>query len=85
MNISDFAGLFTSYFQYMFNLITILLSSIKNGFIFFTSLFSTVPNYLFDILYDLPPFFRIGLLGTLGIVLFIIVLKVLSILFLQGG
>lgn len=69
----------------LFKLVGVLFTSIFNGFQFFISSLSTIPNYIFDILNSLPSFFQIGLTGVFGLIIGITILKVVSIVFIQGG
>lgn len=69
--------LLTSIIQLLFNVFNFLLSSFVNGISFFASTFTSIPSLVFELLYELPDFFRIGLLGVFGLLLTVVFFKLL--------
>ena len=58
----------------------LLLESFVNGFKFFTSAMSTIPGFVVDILNSLPSFFKVGLTGVFGLLLFVVFFKLFAII-----
>lgn len=74
---------FENIFSGFYNLINLLFSSLINGLKFFLMILTYVPNYFFDLFYDLPMFFRIGFTGVFGLLLFVLIFKLLKIINLK--
>lgn len=68
-----------SIFNLLFNVVGYLGSSLLNGLNFFISTFSSIPNILFEIFYELPSFYKIGLSGVFGCLLLVVFLKLLAL------
>lgn len=85
MQIIDFVSQLGSVLNGLFSLFKLLLDSIISGFQFSFTSFSVIPQYIFDTLSSMPSFFQIGLFGVFGLVIGITILKIVSIIFIQGG
>lgn len=87
LNIFDDLGLvidlFASILKMIWNIVTNLDDVFLNGIQFFVSTFTNIPNFIFDILYELPVFYRNGLIGIFGLLLFILTIKIISLLKLK--
>ena len=69
--------------QNLFNLVTLLSSSITYGINFIISTFLIIPNVILDLLAELPTFMKQGLTGVLGGLLFVLIIKIVSLIFLK--
>lgn len=70
-------SLLGSVIELLFNVFNFLLASFVNGIRFFASTFTSIPNLIFELLYELPDFFRIGLTGVFGLLLVVVFFKLL--------
>lgn len=76
LNLIDFI---ISIFNLLVNVVGFLGSSLINGLNFFISTFTAVPNLIFDILSELPSFYKIGITGVFGCLLLIVFLKLVAL------
>lgn len=65
----------------IFNGFGSLFSFISNGVQFFLSIFIEVPSFLFEIFDNLPSFFQVGFVGVFSFIIFVVVFKILTLLF----
>ena len=70
--------------QNLFNLVTLLSSSITYGINFIISTFLIIPNVILDLLAELPTFMKQGLTGVLGGLLFVLIIKIVALILLKG-
>lgn len=53
--------------------------SILQGLKFILSFFSTVPNFIYEsTISQLPPFFKVGFYGVIGVIIFTIAIKIFA-------
>lgn len=74
------ANVIKTLLETIYNLITILLDSILNGFKFLGMSLTYIPNFLINIFNDLPDFLKVGYTGLLGCLLVIVIFKLISII-----
>ena len=70
--------------QNLFNLVTLLSSSITYGINFIISTFLIIPNVILDLLAELPTFMKQGLTGVLGGLLFVLIIKIVALILVKG-
>lgn len=68
----------------LFNSVSGLFSYFSNGFQFFFAIFTKLPSFLYSTFEALPDFIQFGLTGAFGFICFVVVLKILALVFLQG-
>lgn len=59
--------------------LTGLVTSFLNGVQFFFSTLSNIPLFIVDIFQELPSFFQVGLSGILGLLLFVVFMKLYAL------
>lgn len=71
--------LITSIFTLLYNVVKFLITHFTSGVQFFASTFTSIPNLIFDLLYELPSFFQVGLAGIFGLLLFVVFFKLFQL------
>lgn len=69
--------LLSSVIGLLVNLANFLLTSFISGIEFFSSTFISIPNLLFDLFFELPDYFRVGLSGVFALLLVVVFFKLL--------
>lgn len=79
--IGNIGGVLGNFIELIKDIFTTLGSMLVNGFSFMKSIVTTIPNVLINSIFSsLPPVFKYGLTGLVGIFVFIFVLKLFSLI-----
>ena len=78
--VSKIVSFVFSILSLLYNVLVFLFDSFINGFQFFVSTFTNIPNLVFELLNELPPFFQVGLTGIFGLLLVVVFFKLYQII-----
>lgn len=71
---------FQSLLDLIGNVIIFCSSIFVNGIQFFITSFTTIPSILFDLFNALPSFYRMGITGVFGLLLFVVFGKLIALI-----
>ena len=80
MSLVKFGSVLLDLLKGIVELFGLLLDSLANGIAFFITIMSKIPTFIFELFNSLPGFIRIGLSGALGIMIFIVIIKVIVLI-----